>query len=50
MTTEAVTPQAVSHRSVLQFREKRKFNWLVLALLVLTAIIFLIAAFPEIAF
>ena len=47
MNTEAVTPAAVAHRSVLQFREMRKFNWLVLGLLVLTGIVFLLAAIPD---
>ncbi len=47
MTTESVTSQAVSHRSVLQFREKRRFNWLVLGLLVLTGSIFVVGILSE---
>lgn len=47
MNTEAISPAVAPHRSVLQFREKRKFNWLVLALLVITGITFLIAAIPD---
>lgn len=50
MTTEAIIPSVTPHRTVLQLREKRKFNWLVLGLLLLTAIIFLLAAFPELVF